>query len=53
MLEKIRSNKKLNILYLVITLIAICILCLPIFQILLEIISNAGRIVGSYIRLNC
>lgn len=53
MLSKLKSIKQLKILYLLLSLGIFWIFCLPIFQILVEIISKAGRIVGTYIRLFC
>ena len=53
MLSKLKSSKQARILYLLLTFIIICMFCLPIAQILIEIISKTGRIVGTYIRLIC
>ncbi|MCI8778474.1 MAG: hypothetical protein HFI86_02820 [Bacilli bacterium] len=53
MLSKLKSSKQLKILYLLLSYVIFCIFCLPIFEILIEIISKAGRIVGTYIRLIC
>lgn len=53
MLSKLKSSKQVKILYLLLSLVIICMFCLPVLQILIEIISKAGRIVGTYIRLVC
>lgn len=53
MLSKLKSSKQARVLYLLFTFIIISMFCLPILQILIEIISKAGRIVGTYIRLFC
>ena len=55
MLSKIKNAKQLKMIYILMMCVAICvffIFCVPLFQILIEIISNAGRIVGTFIRLN-
>lgn len=53
MLDKIKTNKQIKIISILIFSIVFCLFCLPLFQILIEITVNAGRIVGTFIRNYC
>ncbi len=53
MLNNIKTNKQFKIIFAIFLTLIVCLFCVPLFQILIEIISKAGRIVGTYIRLYC
>lgn len=53
MLNSVKSNKMIKIIFTFVITLVVCLVCTPLFQILIEIISKAGRIVGTYIRLYC
>lgn len=53
MLNNIKTNKTLKILSMFIITIFAILFGIPIFQILIEIISKAGRITGTFIRTFC
>lgn len=53
MLNKIQQSKCLKIIYILGVVIIIGLIGAPLFQILLEIVLNAGRIVGTFIRTYC
>ena len=52
MLNKLKKDKMLLTVSYIILLLLILIVGIPLFQISVEIISNLGRIVGSFIRTN-